>query len=369
MQNVHHNVPVMNKVFHILCVASLALACGCGRSSTAQPRPLVVRCESVQPQTSRSQAQSRYIGRVKGDNETDLSFKVGGILELIGPASDQDWQEGAEVKKGQRLARLKQDDFLSEVKSAAAKRELNLRAFERAEKLLETKAISPQEFDTFKAARDASEAALELARQALRDSELLAPYDGTVLARTFNAGQTVSAGRPVLRYADLDLMSVELGVPDTLIDQIKVNQEYPVTLSGQEYLPPCMGHVTEVGVAAKEGARLYKVVLKVPNEARRIKSGMTALVSFESTSTQTNGVLVPLSALVSASKPASSNSLVVFVVGEDNVAHERPIITGDIIRSSIMVSQGLQAGERVVVAGASTLYDGAPVKVLTFEER
>lgn len=358
----------MNKVIHILCVAGLALCSGCGRSSTTQPHPLVVRCEPAHPHTPRSQAQSRYIGRVKGDNETDLSFRVGGILELIGSTPDQDWQEGAEVKKGQRLAMLKQDDFLSEVKSATAKRELNLRAFERAEKLLETKAISPQEFDTFKAARDASEAALELARQALKDSELLAPYDGTVLARTFNAGQTVSAGRPVLRYADLNLMSIELGVPDTLVDHIKANQEYPVTLSGQEHLPPFPGRVTEVGVAAKEGARLFKVVLKVPNEARRIKSGMTALVSFDSSNEPTNGVLVPLSALVSASKPASTNSLVVFVVGEDNVAHERPVITGDIIRSSIIVSQGLRANERVVVAGASTLYDGAPVKALTDEE-
>ena len=44
-------------------------------------------------------------------------------------------------------------------------------------------------------------------------------------------------------------------------------------------------------------------------------------------------------------------------------AMKRPVKTGDILNSSILVTEGLQPGEQVVTAGASFLYDGAPVEV------
>jgi len=52
----------------------------------------------------------------------------------------------------------------------------------------------------------------------------------------------------------------------------------------------------------------------------------------------------------------------VFVV-QDGKAIQRVVKTGDIFNSSILVSEGLRAGEQVVTAGASFLYDGAPVEV------
>jgi membrane fusion protein (multidrug efflux system) len=55
--------------------------------------------------------------------------------------------------------------------------------------------------------------------------------------------------------------------------------------------------------------------------------------------------------------------LAVFVVS-DGKASRRPVKTGDIFSSSVIVKEGLRAGEEVVTAGASFLYDGAPVVVL-----
>ena len=78
-------------------------------------------------------------------------------------------------------------------------------------------------------------------------------------------------------------------------------------------------------------------------------------------------MVVPLSALIAppgpgvrASKPRTQ--LAVFVV-KDGKASLRPVKTGDIVASSIIVTEGLQAGEEVVTRGASQLYDGAPVEV------
>ena len=75
--------------------------------------------------------------------------------------------------------------------------------------------------------------------------------------------------------------------------------------------------------------------------------------------------IIPLSALVtfpSDGQAGGKSQLGVFVV-QENKAMKRVVKTGDIFNSSILVTEGLRAGEQVVTAGASFLYDGAPVEV------
>jgi RND family efflux transporter MFP subunit len=343
---------------------------GCSHKIPTEPRKNVVRVVAAESlDSAKVQARSEYIAMLKGDVETELSFKVGGILELIGrPGETLDWQEGARIAKGEVLARLKQEDFVSSVKSAFAKAEMDRQQHSREIKLRETGAVSQQELEAAAAARQASDASLDVAEQALKDTLLLAPYDGMVVARYVNAEETLGVGKSVLKIADLRQMSVELGIPDRLIGRVRVGKEFPVrvtTLEAQSFT----GRVSEVGVAAKDGARLFRVVIKIPNPDGLLRSGMTATVAFDDYDNFPRGsVLIPMSALVSASKASGENQLAVFVVDADGKAHERPVETDDLVRSSVIVTNGLKPGERVVTAGASTLYDGALVDART-EER
>jgi RND family efflux transporter MFP subunit len=357
--------------FHLL--AAGLLLTGCRHEKSSEPQKSVVRVVAAESlDSAKVQARSEYIAMLKGDVETDLSFKVGGILELIGRNGENlDWQEGARITKGEVLGRLKQEDFASSVKSALARAEADRQQHAREIKLRETGAVSQQELEAAAASRHASDASLAVAEQALKDSVLLAPYDAIVVSRLVNAGETVSAGKPALKIADLRQMSVELGIPDRLIGRVRVGKEFPVrvtTLDAQTFL----GRVSEVGVAAKDGARLFRVIIKIPNQDGLLRAGMTASVAFDDYDHFPRGsVLIPLSALVSANvptgngnrgaTPANGNQLAVFVVDADGKAHERAIKTDDLVRSSVIVTEGLKAGERVVTAGASTLYEGALV--------
>jgi RND family efflux transporter MFP subunit len=163
-------------------------------------------------------------------------------------------------------------------------------------------------------------------------------------------------------------MSVELGVPDRLIGLFVVDKDIDLDISALPGRPSFRGRISEVGVAANNAGRLYRVVIKVPNPDGIIKSGMTATVKAGGIAMPTAGqVLVPLSALIapSASAPETGKpqtQLAVFVV-QNGKASLRPVKTGDIVISSIIVTEGLQAGEEVVTRGASQLYDGAPVDV------
>ena len=357
----------VNKLTFLVGIA-LALA-GCAKPAARPPEKSLVRTAAVQSMSDvRSDGDASYLAQVKFDHETDLSFKVGGIVVSIGPAVGKDWDEATPVKAGMVLAELKQADFTNALNSAHARAELMAKQLERFRKLRVTDAISQQELDVTEADWRTAQSQLDQAEQNLRDSRLVAAKDGVVLARYINSLVTVSPGQRALRFADTSLMSVELGLPDRLVGRLTPGKEIPVEVSALEGMAPFRGRVSEVGVAATGDGRLFRVVIKVPNPDGLLRSGMTARIRVDDDGALTSGtVCIPLSALVThpsdgRSQGSGQAQLGVFVV-QDGKAIQRVVKTGDIFNSSILVTEGLRAGEQVVTAGASFLYDGAPVDV------
>jgi RND family efflux transporter MFP subunit len=350
----------------LVCVLALT---GCEKPAAKAPEKSLVRATIVEPlNKAGSDGEAAYLAMVKFDHETDLNFKVGGIVVLIGPAANTDWDEGTPVQAGTVLAELKQSDFRNALDTARAEAELADKTRERFRKLRATDAISQQELDVVEAKWRTAQAALDQAEHNLRDSRLVADTNGVVLARYINRGVTVHPGQRVLRFADTSLMSVELGLPDRLIGKLTPGQEIDVEISALEGLKPFKGWVSEVGVAASADGRLFRVVIKVKNPEGLLRSGMTARIRVGDASGAASGtVCIPLSALVTlvsdgSAQASAQTQLGVFVV-QDGKAVKRAVKTGDILKSSILVTEGLRPGEHVVTSGASFLYDGAPLVV------
>lgn len=349
----------IEKITAFVCLA--IVLCGCGKQLAKAPEKSLVRTAVVESLDNiRSDGEASYLAIVKFDHETDLNFKVGGIVVAIGPGANTDWDEGTPVKAGTVLAELKQSDFKNALDSARAKADLAGKTLERFRKLRAEDAISQQELDVAEADSRTARAQLDEAEQNLRDSRLVADKNGVVLARYVNSGVTVAPGQRVLRFADTSLMSVELGLPDRLIGKLTPGQEIDVEISALEGMPPFKGRVSEVGVAASGEGRLFRAVIKVPNPDGLLRSGMTARIHVSDVAGVKPGtVVVPLSALVTF---APGTQVGVFVV-QDGKAVKRLVKTGDILNSSILITEGLCAGEQVVTSGASFLYDGAPIIV------
>jgi membrane fusion protein (multidrug efflux system) len=345
-----------------LAAGLMLFAQGCsGPVKPAEDAAPLVGVVTVKPAPQAAGDRAGYIAVVKGDQETDLSFKLGGIVDLIGPVKGKDWDQGAPVAKGGLLARLSQDDVLSQLKAAQARAELDRAEYERVKSLYENKAVATQDLERQDAARKASEAALAQAKQAVADSALAAPFDGVVLMRFIRAGETIAAGQAVLRIANLANVSVEVGVPDSALPGIQVGSSHRITIAalGDRTLE---GKVAEVGVAARPEDGLFKIVLKLPNPQGTIKPGMTANVIFNQPSAVAvaEPLLVPLSALVADDR----DQLSVFVVDSAGGKVRRQAVkTGDIVKSSLVIREGLKAGEVVVVSGAANLHDGAAVRI------
>jgi multidrug efflux pump subunit AcrA (membrane-fusion protein) len=240
-----------NVLFTVIgsAVCLLLFSTGCKKPVAAAPEKALVRAASVESMDNlRSEGEATYLAMVRADNETDLSFKVGGIVDCIGPAEGKDWDEGTPVKAGTILCELKQADFTNALNSARAHADLAAKVLERFQKLRSTDVISQQEFDVAEANFRAAKAQMEQAEQNLRDSRLVAPIDGVVLARYANSRVIAGPGQKMLRFADTSLMSVELGLPDRLVSRLTPGTEVDVMVTALEGIKKTEDYFVALGM-------------------------------------------------------------------------------------------------------------------------
>lgn len=135
---------------------------GCKKEASPPAEKALVRTTLVQPIANLgSDGEASCLAQVRAEKETDLSFKLGGIVEQIGPAAGTDWDEGTPVKAGQVLAQLKQQDFINVRNVARGRADLSGKTLERDRQLLAKRVISPEEFDTAEGDWETSKAMLD----------------------------------------------------------------------------------------------------------------------------------------------------------------------------------------------------------------
>ena len=159
-------------------------------------------------------------------------------------------------------AQLKSGDFTTRQKAAQSRADLARTTHERYKNLVKSQSITQQQFDQSVAEKAAAEADLIAAERAVKATKLLAPEDGTVIARLVTVAETVGPGRPVIRFANLRSMIVEVGVPDTVVGEIQQGHEVPVEFSA---LPGQAFAGASPRAVAGGGLALFKVKIRVAN--------------------------------------------------------------------------------------------------------
>jgi membrane fusion protein, multidrug efflux system len=338
-----------------LVLLAVLLAAGCSQAPPGPPAPPVVGTVQAAPAASMLSAIT-YVGTLTGEIEVDLAFKLPGRVERIGPGG-RDWREGDAIAAGQVAAALDPVELRETMRATEARAANDAALYERGSRLMADKLISQQDLDRLTASRDASAADLRKAQAALGDAVLNAPFAGTVLRRHVRAGETIAAGIPVLRIADLTRLSVDLGVPEQVVTRLKPGQELAMTVSAFAGAP-FAGTVSEVGASAASGTRLFRVRIALPNPDGRLRPGMSASVAIPGDPPPDGAVTVPLSALLA---DPEGRRFHVFVIDADGIARARPVEVADVVASSAVIGRGLDPGDRIVASGAGLCADGLRV--------
>lgn len=354
-----------------LALAVVTLSAGCVRSAevTSNLRPVRVRM----PQAAACSAAPRFSGNVEPLARVELAFKRGGYVADVHRVSHRPGgllDEGDHVKRGTVLARLRDADYrvkleqaraqLSQARAAATQAAQDL---ERARKMFAASATAQSTLDGAQNKADAASAqqrAAELqvqeAELALADCTLAAPLDGVVIRRMVEPGSLVGPGTPGFILADDSHMKVTFGVPDVMLDWVRVGTQLKVAVEALQGTA-LSGKVNRVAAAADARTRLFEVEVLLPSDDDRLRAGMIASLLLDEAAPRAQ-LSLPLSAVVRP--PGKASGFAVFVA-EADILRVKAIEPGELCGGTVEIRAGLTSHDRVVVEGAAQSFDGERV--------
>jgi len=356
----------MKHHLRILIVALVVPACKEKPPPPTPPLPVTVVAVGTRVQGT---GETRYAGTIDADASVALAFRVSGVVDQVTQVRGADgrmrnMQDGDPVSRGDTLASLRQDEFRDQVADADAALRQAQADFERASQLYENRSVSKADYDAAYARYTASKARQNQTALSLRDATLVSPIDGVILKRSVEVGSLSGPSAPAFTVADTRVVKVVFGVPDVIVDRLKPGSRLTILA---EALPGVMleGRITRISPSADPNSRVFEVEAALPNPSGRLKVGMLATLSLGDASAGA-GVFVPLAAVI---RPADdSTGYAVYVVrdsaGGPETAQLRRIALGDVSGNLIAVRQGLAAGDRVIVRGATIVADGQTVEVM-----
>lgn len=186
---------------------------------------------------------------------------------------------------------------------------------------------------------------------------------GSVVEAHVLPGAAVEAGAPVFTVADLSVIDVVAEVPERNLPQVRTGQRATISIAAFPNLR-FEGHVERLRDALNAETRTLQAVIHVPNGSRRLRPGMFATVRLDVPATPTSRgdgartLTIPESAIVT-----DGERRFVFVETGLRSYERREVRTMPLAppgsstqrTATVIVQDGLRAGERVVVRGAFTL--------------
>ncbi len=351
-----HSVPVM-----LLLLSTLALG-GCAKH---EPVAEVVRpVQLAEVKLGSAANDSVFAGEVKPRHEADLAFRIGGKVVA------RQVEVGARVRQGQVLARIDAADVGLQVEAAkasvaAAEAEAAFAQaeYERYQNLLREKFVSASALEQKRNAAHTSRARLDQARAQLAVTQnqvayatLQAPHAGVITAASAEAGQVVAAGQTVLKLAREDELEVAISVPESRIGEIRGAPKLAVFLwaKPQKLYP---ARVREIAPAVDAVTRTFAVRVSILQPDADLQWGMTANVGLRGDASAT-AALIP-----SASLYRKDGVPAVWVYDpQSRKVSLRPVQVTQYREDGVVVASGLNAGERIVAAGANKLQPGQVVR-------
>jgi RND family efflux transporter MFP subunit len=268
-------------------------------------------------------------------------------------------QEGARVKKGQRLFKLNSSITENSIKEIETALELAKTVYERQKRLYDKDIGSELDYLTAKNNKESLESKLKTL-QAQADMALVkSPIDGIVDNIFIKKGEMAIPGMQAMQVVNLDDLYVNADVSEAYLTKVKkgdmVLLEFPSYPDIKMEVP-----VYRTGNVVKASNRTFNVQLKIKNIDEEIKSNVMAQIKINDFSKE-KAFLVP-SIII---KQDLKGSYIYLAQKNSSVfkAMKVYIKTGISYSDETMITEGLEAGDRVIVKGYNQVSDGAEVEI------
>jgi|GEM_PF-90767 len=345
-------------------LAALVAACGDATAGNAQAGAegeesrfqRVVNVETASLTAEVFEEVIRVTGTVQANFDVTVSAEESGVVrELL-------VERGTPVREGQPILRIDDRMLQSQVRESEARAALARETWERRQRLFEEDRVGSElVYLEARYQAEQAEAALATLQERLERTVVRAPLSGILDERMVEVGTMVSSGTPVVRIVQVDPVKVTGGVPERYAEDVARGSRARVSfdaLRGEEV----DAEVRYVASTVNPRNRTFEVELLVPNPGRIIKPEMVANIRIVRRVLD-EALVVPQNAIVRV-----EDGFVAFVAEEDEngraVARVRPLTLGPSQRNLVVVREGLEAGEQLIVVGQQQVADGDRIRVV-----
>ncbi|MCA1742492.1 MAG: efflux RND transporter periplasmic adaptor subunit [Desulfovibrionales bacterium] len=337
-------------------------------SSQKAEKALLVK--AVQVKKADGERHLDYPGIVLTDNQSELSFRVSGMIEDI-PV-----KVGQVLKKGQLIATLDNNHYSNAREQArAAQRQARARMqdaqneYQRLKKLKSARDISERKLQNAQTEAKTAEENYHIAQKRLAEvqrqlgyTSLKAPFDGIIASRKVHSFQTIEAGQPVVLMVDSSELHFQVQLPTSLFPIRNDFQKFECVFPALDGLKlPAKLH--GMGPSALPPLRTFPLTVELESSAKHpIMPGTQGILHITAAQDASKShILVPASAITSDHKGSPH---VWIADPKSSQAHQRAVKLGGLHDGKMAVESGISPGEWVITAGQGHLSPGIKIKIV-----
>jgi membrane fusion protein, multidrug efflux system len=289
-------------------------------------------------------------GTLIPDEEVELSFETSG--KVVGIF----FNEGTRVKKGDLLAKINDRPLQAQLLKLQAQRKLTEEREFRQRQLLDRDAISRESYDQVATELQAQEADIMLVEARIAETELRAPFNGTVGLRMISEGAFATTQTKIVRLVKISPLKIEFSIPERFAGEISPG--YPISFAIDGIQKTFSAKVYAVDPKVDIVTRTIVARAMYPNTNEELKPGryakITALLSQID-----NAISIPSESVI-----PEMDGEKVFIL-KNGKAEQVRVTTGLRTESHIQIRTGLNVGDTLLTTAILQLRHGMPVQLDT----
>jgi membrane fusion protein, multidrug efflux system len=333
--------------FFLICIAMAGCETNPEKPQPAEKPPKVIAKKIIY---AAEQESLSYSGTIEADNTVSLGFLVPGRVNEV------DVQEGQHVHAGELMAGIEEADYRNAVLLAQAGLDQASDNFKRLNKLYEMSSLPERDFIIAKTSLTQAEVNYSIALKKIKDTRLYAPFDGIVSTKGIEKGAIVQPGQTSFTLLKTDFVFAQASVNEREIAMLSAGSGATVAVPalGEEL----RGKINIINPQADPASKTFSVKIRIANSNGRLLPGMMTDIKI-STGKTARLIAIPSEAVVRD----EDDLTYVFIVNDQNKAIRKRVATGGLLVSEVIITEGLKAGDQVIVAGQNRLKDGQLVSL------
>ncbi len=321
---------------------------GAGKGAGARPTK-TIPVEVSNPEVGLSASYYVTTATIEPSSDANINSRTSGVVKEILR------EEGDNVKAGEVLLILDDDDQQLRLKQAEQKLASAEREYKRLNKMKKAGVVSPTEYEAADNAFQVADTEKRLAELALSYTRVSAPFDGRVVWREVDLGAYVGQGQLLYRVMAINPLLVRLHIPANRLGMVAVGQ--PVELSVDTAGEPLQATVALVSPIVDPNTGTIKITLSLDDYPQSVRPGDFAQISMV-TDKRDNALLLSSVAVIE-----ERGQHYVYVV-ENGTSKRRSVELGFIMSDKTEIISGITKDDWVVTKGQRNLNDDVKVQVL-----